>query len=185
MTACGLNCGHLYRLSHGRELKGPNFSVPSQGRRTRTRTVGCTYEKQGRRPVPTTRATGLRKPPQETKNRKWLIRTLRLAQHPRTAQWPQRGQRKCRTIAGAPPSPRARLRSSPCPGGNAPNRDRRRDRGVCRRSWQRPAPHVPFWPVDCGVFPPIVSCPCRDSARRRLKFSGRFSSLRMRCQGAY
>src|ERR1035437_1712761 len=80
--------------------------------------------------------------------------------------------RNRRTIAGAPPAPRVRLRPSPCPGGSAPNRDRRCDRGVCRRSWQQSAPRVPFWLVDGGVCPPVISCPCRESAGRRLEFSG-------------
>src|ERR1019366_3771282 len=38
--ACGLNCEHLYQLSHGRELKaarGTNFSVLSQRKRTHSR----------------------------------------------------------------------------------------------------------------------------------------------------
>ena len=89
-----------------------------------------------------------------------------------------RSTRKRRTITGAPPAPRVQLRPSPCPGGNAPNRDRRRDRGVCRRSWQQPAPRVSFRLVDGASFPPIVSCPCRHSARRRLEFSGKFKMNR-------
>src|ERR1035437_7180709 len=101
-------------------------------------------------------------------------RMLQPALHPRTAPPPPPVPRNRRSIAGAPPAPRVWLRPSPCPGGSAPNRDRRCDRGVCRRSWQQPAPRVPFWHVDGGVFPPVISCPCRESAGRRLEFSGKF-----------
>src|ERR1022692_2136943 len=107
----------------------------------------------------------------------WLIqrrRTLRPARHLRSEPPPPRGQRKRRTIAGAPPAPRVRLRPSPCPGGNAPNRDRRYGAGGLRRPRQVPAPPVPFWHADRGSFPPVVSFPCRDSARWRVEFSGKF-----------
>jgi hypothetical protein len=50
------------------------------------------------------------------------------------------------------------------------------DRG--RDPRHAPAPRVPFCLVDGGVFPPLVSCPCRDSARRRLEFSGKSNTHR-------